>query len=101
MLPACKMRPHWTELVFGLALLWVGCSNLASSCTAALGTALVAIFGGGRGAWIGAAAGDAVGAGGTLGSQGKATAVKSEAVLMFRMRAPASVPVLGKKEAQP
>ncbi len=79
----------------------VGRLQQSAQRTAALGTALGAIFGGGRGAWIGAAAGGAVGAGGTLGSQGKATAVKSEAVLMFRMRAPASVPVLGKKEAQP
>jgi hypothetical protein len=26
-----RMGPLWKELVFGLALLWVGCSNLAST----------------------------------------------------------------------
>jgi outer membrane lipoprotein SlyB len=74
---------------------------VAIGSTAALGTALGAIVGGGRGALIGAAAGGAVGAAGTLGSTGKETAVKSEAVLMFRMRAPASVKVLEEKEAKP
>ena len=74
---------------------------VAIGSTAALGTALGAIFGGGRGALIGAAAGGAVGAGGTLGSKGKEIAVKSEGVLLFRLRAPASVKVLEEKEAQP
>jgi len=74
---------------------------VAIGSTAALGTALGAIFGGGRGAAIGAAAGGAVGAGGTLGAKGKPTAVKSEAVLMFRLRSPATVTVLEKKEARP
>jgi hypothetical protein len=67
---------------------------VAIGSTAALGTALGAIFGGGKGAAIGAAAGGAVGAGGTLGAKGKASKVKSEAVLMFRLRAPATVTVL-------
>lgn len=74
---------------------------VAIGSTAALGTALGAIFGGGKGAAIGAAAGGAVGAGGTLGAKGKPTAVKSEAVLMFRLRSPATVTVLEKKEARP
>ncbi len=74
---------------------------VAIGSTAALGTALGAIFGGGKGAAIGAAAGGAVGAGGTLGAKGKATAVKSEAVLMFRLRSPATVMVIEKKEALP
>ncbi len=74
---------------------------VAIGSTAALGTALGAIFGGGKGAAIGAAAGGAVGAGGTLGAKGKPTAVKSEAVLMFRLRSPATVSVLEKKEARP
>ena len=74
---------------------------VAIGSTAALGTALGAIFGGGKGAAIGAAAGGAVGAGGTLGAKGKATAVKSEAVLMFRLRSPATVMVIEKKEARP
>jgi hypothetical protein len=69
---------------------------VAIGSTAALGTALGAIFGGGKGAAIGAAAGGAVGAGGTLGAKGKSTAVKSEAVLMFRLRSAATVPVLDK-----
>jgi hypothetical protein len=69
---------------------------VAIGSTAALGTALGAIFGGGKGAAIGAAAGGAVGAGGTLGAKGKPTAVKSEAVLMFRLRSAAMVPVLEK-----
>jgi hypothetical protein len=70
---------------------------VAIGSTAALGTALGAIFGGGKGAAIGAAAGGAVGAGGTLGAKGKPTAVKSEAVLMFRLRSPATVTVLDKE----
>lgn len=74
---------------------------VAIGSTAALGTALGAIFGGGKGAVIGAAAGGAVGAGGTLGVKGKPTAVKSEAVLMFRLRSPAAVTVLEKKQARP
>ena len=74
---------------------------VAIGSTAALGTALGAIFGGGKGAAIGAAAGGAVGAGGTLGAKGKPTAVKSEAVLLFRLRSPATVTVLEKREAQP
>ena len=74
---------------------------VAIGSTAALGTALGAIFGGGKGAAIGAAAGGAVGAGGALGAKGKSTAVKSEAVLMFRLRSPATVTVLEKKEARP
>jgi hypothetical protein len=74
---------------------------VAIGSTAALGTALGAIFGGGKGAAIGAAAGGAVGAGGTLGAKGKATAVKSGAVLMFRLRSPATVMVIEKKEARP
>jgi hypothetical protein len=74
---------------------------VAIGSTAGLGTALGAIFGGGKGAAIGAAAGGAVGAGGTLGAKGKPTAVKSEAVLMFRLRSPATVTVLEKREAQP
>jgi hypothetical protein len=74
---------------------------VAIGSTAALGTALGAIFGGGKGAAIGAAAGGAVGAGGTLGAKGKSTVVKSEAVLMFRLRLPATVTVLEKKEARP
>ena len=73
---------------------------VAIGSTAALGTALGAIFGGGKGAAIGAAAGGAVGAGGTLGAKGKSTVVKSEAVLMFRLRSPATVTVLEKKEAR-
>jgi hypothetical protein len=72
---------------------------VAIGSTAALGTALGAIFGGGKGAAIGAAGG-AVGAGGTLGAKGKSTVVKSEAVLMFRLRSPATVTVLEKKEAR-
>lgn len=74
---------------------------VAIGSTAALGTALGAIFGGGKGAAIGAAAGGAVGAGGTLGAKGKPTAVKSEAVLMFRLRSQATVMVMEKKEARP
>lgn len=74
---------------------------VAIGSTAALGTALGAIFGGGKGAAIGAAAGGAVGAGGTLGAKGKPTVVKSEAVLMFRLRSPATVNVLERKEARP
>lgn len=74
---------------------------VAIGSTAALGTALGAIFGGGKGAAIGAAAGGAAGAGGTLGAKGKPTAVNSEAVLMFRLRSPATVMVMEKKEARP
>ena len=74
---------------------------VAIGSTAALGTALGAIFGGGKGAAIGAAAGGAVGAGGTLGAKAKATAVKSEAVLMFRLRSPATVMVIENKESLP
>src|SRR6266545_2204750 len=74
---------------------------VAIGSTAALGTALGAIFGGGKGAAIGAAAGGAVGAERTLGAKGKATAVKSEAVLMFRLRSPATVTAIEKKEARP
>lgn len=74
---------------------------VAIGSTAALGTALGAIFGGGKGAAIGAAAGGAVGAGGTLGAKGKPTVVKSEAVLMFRLRSPVTVTVLERKEARP
>jgi hypothetical protein len=75
-------------------------SAAAIGSTAALGTALGAIFGGGKGAAIGAAAGGAVGAGGTLGAKGKQTQVKSETVLMFRLRSPATMTVLEKKEVQ-
>jgi hypothetical protein len=75
-------------------------SAVAIGSTTALGAALGAIFGGGRGAAIGAAAGGAVGAGGTLGAKGKQTGVKSEAVLMFRLRSPATVTVLESKEMQ-
>jgi hypothetical protein len=75
-------------------------SAAAIGSTAALGTALGAIFGGGKGAAIGAAAGGAVGAGGTLGAKGKQSQVKSETVLMFRLRSPATVTVLEKKEVQ-
>ena len=67
---------------------------VAIGSAAALGTALGATFGGGKGAAIGAAAGGAVGAGGTLGAKGKPTTVKSEAVLMFRLRTAARVTVL-------
>lgn len=74
---------------------------VAIGSTVALGTALGAIFGGGKGAAIGAAAGGAVGAGGTLGTKGKATAVKSEAVLMFRLRSPATVMMIEKKKSRP
>ena len=72
---------------------------VAIGSTAALGTALGAIFGGGKGAAIGAATGGAVGAGGTLGTKGKPTSVKSEAVLMFRLRSSATVKVLEKQAA--
>jgi hypothetical protein len=75
-------------------------SAVGVGSTAALGTALGAIFGGGKGAAIGAAAGGAVGAGGTLGAKGKQTQVKSETVLMFRLRSPATMTVLEKKEVQ-
>ena len=78
-----------------------GGDTVAIGSTAALGTALGAIFGGGKGAAIGAAAGGAVGAGGTLGAKGKPAAVKSEAVLMFRLRTPATVTVLQEREPQP
>ena len=78
-----------------------GGDAVAIGSTAALGTALGAIFGGGKGAAIGAAAGGAVGAGGTLGAKGKPAAVKSEAVLMFRLRAPATVTVHQENEPQP
>lgn len=74
---------------------------VAIGSTAALGTAVGAVVGGGRGAAIGAAAGGAVGAGGTLGAKGKPAAVKSEAVLMFRLRSPLTVSVMEKNEAQP
>jgi hypothetical protein len=73
---------------------------VAIGSTAALGTALGAIFGGGKGAAIGAAAGSAVGAGATLGAKGKHATVKSEAVLMFRLRA-ARVTVVAKKDPRP
>jgi hypothetical protein len=73
---------------------------VAIASTAGLGTALGAIFGGGKGAAIGAAAGGAIGAGGTLGAKGKATVVKSEAVLMFRLRSPVKITVLEKSEVQ-
>jgi hypothetical protein len=73
---------------------------VAIGSTAALGTALGAIFGGGMGAAIGAAAGGAVGAGGTLGAKGKPTAVKSEAVLMFRLRTAATLAVFDRNEKQ-
>ncbi len=72
---------------------------VAIGSTAALGTALGAIFGGGKGAAVGAAAGGAVGAGGTLGAKGKPTSVKSETVLMFRLRSSATVKVLEKQAA--
>jgi outer membrane lipoprotein SlyB len=78
-----------------------GGDAVAIGSTAALGTVLGAIFGGGKNAAIGAAAGGAVGAGGTLGAKGKPAAVKSEAVLMFRLRAPATVTVLQEREPQP
>jgi len=78
-----------------------GSDAVAIGSTAALGTALGAIFGGGKGAAIGAAAGGAVGAGGTLGAKGKPAAVKSEAVLMFRLRTPATVTVHQENEPQP
>lgn len=75
-------------------------SAVAIGSTTALGSALGAIFGGGKGAAIGAAAGGAVGAGGTLGAKGKQTGVKSETVLMFRLRSPVTLKV-EKKEVQP
>lgn len=78
-----------------------GGDAVAIGSTAALGTALGTIFGRGKGAAIGAAAGGAVGAGGTLSAKGKPAAVKSEAVLVFRLRAPATVTVHQEKEPQP
>lgn len=74
---------------------------VAIGSTAALGSALGAVFGGGKGAAIGAAAGGAVGAGRTLGAKGRPTKVESEAVLMFRMRSPATVGVLERKDVKP
>lgn len=71
---------------------------VAIGSTAALGTALGAIFGGGKGAAIGATAGGAIGAGGTLGAKGRPAAVKTEAVLMFRLRAAATVTVFERKK---
>jgi hypothetical protein len=53
--------------------------------TAALGAAIGGIAGGGRGAAIGAAAGGAVGAAGAV-SPGRPVEVKSETVLVFRLR---------------
>ena len=78
-----------------------GGDAVAIGSTAALGTALGAIFGGGKGAATGAAAGGAVGAGGTLGAKGKPAAVESEAVLIFRLRAPSTATVHQEKEPQP
>jgi hypothetical protein len=53
--------------------------------TAALGAAIGGIVGGGRGAAIGAGAGGAIGAAGAV-SPGRPVEVKSETVLVFRLR---------------
>ena len=57
---------------------------------AGLGAAIGALAGSGRGAAIGAAAGGAVGAAGAAGP-GKPVEVKTESVLVFRLREPLRV----------
>lgn len=58
---------------------------IRTASTAALGAAIGGIAGGGRGAAIGAAAGGAVGTGGAA-IPGKPVEVKSETILVFRLR---------------